>query len=694
MRFIRCMKFRSILLLAFITQRAAAQNTPSADSSVMLQNVIVSAYENNARLIDVPAAISLVNKADLNRFNNSTILSAMNNNPGVRMEERSPGSYRLAIRGSSLRSPFGVRDVKVYYDGIPYTDPGGNTYLNQLGFYNFQSVEIIKGPGSSLYGAGIGGVLLIKNDVPPFHPGAAVSYNTGSYNLQNVNTNIRLGTDNFHNIINYQHQSCDGYRDYTAMRRDVLTWDVISKVNEKSELQAHFLYADLFYQTPGGLNLQQYDSIPKSARLAAGPFPGSAQAKAAIYQKTFLAGFSYHHQYNDHWKNTTSVYAAYTDIKNPSIRNYELRSEPHFGGRTIFQFNKKTGNSTFTFNGGAEFQQSFNTQRDYGNRNGVSDTLQTDDQVFNDQGFIFAEGNLQLPHGWTVTAGASINKYGLNFTQRSDVPPTHDTRDFNNEVTPRIALLKEVSKNISVYGSIARGFSSPTLAEILPSTNVFNTTLQAESDLDYEIGARGSFLNDRVYFDVNAFYYKLKNAIVQLQDPGGADYFDNAGSTKQKGLETFISWDVIKNAPSLIDRLSVHVSDTWYDFHYSVYKELGVDYGGKQIPGVSPQTFTAGVDINTIPGIYLNANYFYSSSIALNDANSAYASSYGLLGTRLGYKTDSQKKFQWEIFAGADNLLDAKYSLGDDINAAAGRYYNPAPGRNYFAGIILEFNQR
>ena len=210
------------LLFHFISR--AQQESPD---TVALQEVIVKAYENNRKLIDVPAAISLVSSTDLNRYNNTSILSAMNNNPGVRMEERSPGSYRLSIRGSSLRSPFGVRNVKVYYDGIPYTDPGGNSYLNQLGFYNIQSVEIIKGPAGSIYGAGTGGVLLIRNDANKFHPGISASYIAGSYNLTNLNTSVRFGTEDSHNTINFTHQESNGYRDHTALRRDVVTWDAV-----------------------------------------------------------------------------------------------------------------------------------------------------------------------------------------------------------------------------------------------------------------------------------------------------------------------------------------------------------------------------------------------------------------------------------------------------------------------------------
>ena len=122
-------------------------STALADTlaSKTLQEVMVKAYEHNRKLVEVAAPVCLISNAQLNRFNNISIFPALNENPGIRMEERSPGSYRLNIRGSSLRSEFGVRDVKIYFNEIPLTDPSGNTYLNQLSFYNFQSVEIIKG---------------------------------------------------------------------------------------------------------------------------------------------------------------------------------------------------------------------------------------------------------------------------------------------------------------------------------------------------------------------------------------------------------------------------------------------------------------------------------------------------------------------------------------------------------------------
>jgi iron complex outermembrane receptor protein len=122
------------------------------------------------------------------------------------------------------------------------------------------------------------------------------------------------------------------------------------------------------------------------------------------------------------------------------------------------------------------------------------------------------------------------------------------------------------------------------------------------------------------------------------------------------------------------------------------FKQSTTDFSGKQLPSIAPQTAAAGFDIVTKKGIYSNLTYFYSDPIALNDANSDFASSYNLLGERLGWKKMLSKKTQLDLFIGGENLFNVTYSLGNDINAAGGRYYNVAPGRNFFGGASLHFN--
>src|SRR5665213_370596 len=291
---------KKILILFLVcSYTVSAQTTNDTDTIKTLENVIVKAYEQNRRLIDVAAPISVTGQAQLNRFSNMSILPALNIIPGVSMEERSPGSYRLNIRGSSLRSPFGVRDVKIYLNDIPLTDPSGNTYLNQLSFYNFNSIEIIKGPASSLYGAGIGGAMLIHTLPSAWQQGVSAAYTIGSFNTNNVNVNVKTGDADHENSFNYSRQTSDGYRQQSGMRRDIGTWESVLKASDKQTLHAYMSYSDLYYQTPGGLTLAQYNANPKQARPGSGSQPGAVQNKAAIYQKTFLTGFSNEYEFND-----------------------------------------------------------------------------------------------------------------------------------------------------------------------------------------------------------------------------------------------------------------------------------------------------------------------------------------------------------------------------------------------------------
>ena len=677
----------------FISYTASAQTTNNTDSIKTLENVIVSAYEQNRSLIDVAAPVSVTGQAQLNRFGNMSILPALNITPGVSMEERSPGSYRLNIRGSSLRSPFGVRDVKIYLNDIPLTDPSGNTYLNQLSFYNFNSIEIIKGPASSLYGAGIGGAMLIHTLPAEWQQGISLGYTVGSFNTNSINVNVKAGDEDHKNSFSYSHQTSDGYRQQAKMRRDIATWESVLKVNNKQTLRSYMSYGDLYYQTPGGLTLAQYKADPKQARPGSGSQPGAVQNKAAIYQKTFLAGFSNKYELNDHWSTTTSLYGSYTDFINPGIRVYEFRKEPHFGGRSVFEYRKQMGKTVFQLDFGTEAQKGFFNTRDYSNRLGVADSLQSDDNLNNWQYMFFAQADLKLPHGWMVTGGVSLNKSAIQLVHLSSRPSTTQKRVFKNQLPPHIAILKQINKNISAYGSVARGFSPPTVSEVLRSDGLFGTNLQPEEGMDYEAGIKGTLLHNKIFFDISGFFFDLKNTIVQRIDADGVYYYVNAGSAKQKGIETYASYRFVDAPHQFINSAKVWASYAWHDFHYGSFKQVNDDFSKNKLPGAAPNVVVAGLDITSKAGCYLNVTYNYTDEIALNDANSAYAPSYNLLGARMGYKKGFNKKIGTEIFIGADNFFDTKYSLGNDINAALGRYYNAAPGRNYFAGIVFKFTK-
>jgi len=664
----------------------------SADSIKASQpfTVIVKAYEQNRRLLEVAGSVGVLGQTQLNRFGNNSLVPAINTLPGVRMEERSPGSFRINIRGSSLRAPFGVRNVKVYYNGFSLTDPGGNTYLNQLGFFNVQSLEVIKGPGSSLYGSGTGGVLLINSLPANGQTGFEVEQSVGSYGLSNTHIGVTVGNKSSLNSVQYQRVKSNGYRNHSAVDRQVLSWDA-SVQHNNNVLTVNMLYSDLSYQTPGGLNLAEFTTNPKAARPRVGAAPGAEQVKAAIYLKTFVAGASYQQVFSSRWQNTTSLYGAFAELKNPAIRNYGRNAEPHFGARTTLQYTSPIKNEQqITWQLGGEVQQAYNTVQVFRNKAGNPDSLLTNDEINNNQHFIFTQLSYQLKQ-WYFTAGLSVNKSAVTLLRTTNVPALSLKRSFDNQLTPRISALNKVTDNVSVYGSFAKGFSPPTIGELLPSGSAINADLNAETGYSTEVGTRGSAIQNRLAWDINFFLYRLTNTIVQRRDALGGDFFINAGASRQQGLETYVSYRLGKpTMNAAANETKVWSSITLNRFRYKDFKQLDNNFSGKAMPGVAPQYVTLGADWFSNFGLYVNATYQYSSRIALNDANTAYANAFNLLDVKTGYQCKAGKKIRFEVYAGVSNLLNETYSLGNDINAFGGRYYNAAAGRNYFAGLLVK----
>jgi iron complex outermembrane receptor protein len=686
----------SIALIFFCIDGHAQQDNPqSMTDSIFtpvthkLNEVTVKAYELNKTLLETPAAVNVINQQQFDQYNNTSILPAVNTTPGVRMEERSPGSYRFSIRGSTLESPFGVRNVKVYYNDIPYTEAGGNTYLNQLGFYNFQSLEIIKGPGSSIYGAGTGGVLLINSLEPAWDPGFNINYTGGSYNLSSTALELRIGDSTVKNSIRYQHLSGEGYRQQSSSRKDVLSWDTEMKHTRKSELDAHFLYGNLYYQTPGALTLSEYNNDPQLARPTVGTSPGAISSHAAIYQKTALAGFTYKQQFDKRWSNATTLFGDYSTQLNPNIRNYSRTSDPNYGGRTTVKFEKGFCKSVLQWLAGGEYVQGVYDDRTYNNINGNPQNLQIDQEINNAQLFGFTQVSLSLK-GWQITGGLSVNKVQAGLTTFSSAPDTQQTRTFTNQVAPRIAILRKVTADVSAYGTVEKGFSPPSIDELAPTGSQVNLNLNPEQGWNYELGGRAYTPDHKLFVDVSLFYFQLQQAIVQRRDSLGGDYYLNAGSTTQAGIEVWANYKIYTSYITFISSVNAYASYTGNDFHYHQFVQLNSNYSGKQMPGIAPNTVATGIYVNTKPGFYLNITNFYSDRIAMNDANTAYGNAYSDLGMRLGYKK-RLNHYLADLYIGADNLLDETYSLGDDINAAGSRYYNAAPRRNYFAGLSFNY---
>ncbi|MBD2754384.1 TonB-dependent receptor [Spirosoma validum] len=682
-----------------VLQAQTAPTPTSLDDTLQLNEVVVRGYATNRRLLETPASVGLLTRRDLNqRFGTPTLVPALNTLPGVRADERSPGSYRLAIRGSAIRSPFGVRNIKTYWNELPLTDAGGNTPLNALDVRALGRIEVIKGPSGSLYGAGTGGTVLFSGLAVPANKSLVeVSALTGSYGLYGNGLSVQTGKNNSAISLNYNHLQSDGYRDQSAVVRDNLSLTGSFSVSPKRTISVLGLYSDLHYQTPGGLTLAQYQANPRASRPATATLPSSAAQQAGIYQKVGYLGLSHEYRWNDRIQNTTVVYGSSTDFANPFITNYERRTDQGLGGRTITQIRLPNGPLPTTFTVGAELLRTFTVDRNFGNRGGVADTIQTDEELIARQSTVFAQAETELPARFRLTAGLSRNDVRYGFTRfpvrsAGAVPATLLNRNFSPVWLPRVALLRTFGQNLSAFVSVSTGYSAPSSQEIRPSAGGFNTTLNPERGTSYEVGLRGSAANGRFQFDVSAYDLQLTETIVRRSDAAGAEYFVNGGHIDQQGLETQLSYSFIlpsATSPQLFNLLRLWYSMTLTDYRFRDYQQGTTDLSNNRVPGVAPTTLVTGIDAETRLGLYAHVTFQYLNDFPLNDGNTVMSDPTRLLQATLGFRHSLGQHWTLDLYASGDNLLDQTYSLGYDLNAVGNRYYNASPARNVLGGIRL-----
>ena len=686
----------------------AAQQSPSASDTLnahALPGATVVGYGQRLPLRRTAAAVGVVDNTIIQRFNENSLASAVNTLPGVRLEERATGSYRISVRGSTLRSPFGVRNVKMYYFDIPFTEANGTSPLNILDPAQLGRIEVLKGPAGSVYGAGTGGVVRLENR-RPISTGAAsqgqaqVGYSVGSYGLRRFTASAEASRANGdYWRAQYAHQQLHGYRQQSALRRDVFALDGQVSPSDRQTLAVHALYTDLYYQLPGGLTRAQYEQDPRQARPGTAAAPGTVAQQASYASQTGLLGLTHEYRFSEHFRSTTTLYGRSTNVQTPYLVDWERDAILGGGGRVALNYRGLLAGRTLRVQGGGEFQASFTDSRSYQNVGGAPTTLRYDDEITTRTGFVFAQADYELPAGFLLTAGASYNRLRYQIARISSAA-TNPTgygvaRDFQPQVSPRLALLKEITPQISAYASVSTGFSPPTEAELRPSDGTISRDLQAERGTSYEVGSRGTLLGGRLIFDVALFDFELKNTIVSRSDAQGIQLFANTGDTRQRGAEVAASgwlWQPATpaNAASPAAGLRAWASYAYNRFRFGSYESAtGQQYGGNQLTGTAPHTLSAGLDFSQALGFYLSPTVGHQSTLPLNDANTDYAVGYWVFSSRVGWRRTLASRLSLDVYGGVENAGDRRYSLGNDLNAFGGRYFQPAPGRNYYAGALV-----
>jgi len=650
-------------------------------SAMNLSGVSVSAFDTERPLLQQAASVSRVTEQDLLRFNESSPVLAFNQKAGIRIEERAPASYRISIRGSSLRSPFGVRNVKVYWNEVPFTAPDGTTALNLLDLSNIRTAEVIKGPSGSVYGAGNGGAISLFSQAQVDENRISSEYLLGDFGLSRYRLGIsqQLGDGGIE--ASYVRQESDGYRDHSGVKRQVVQMSGYFPVSEKQELRTQLLVSDLQYQIPGALNATQLASNPKQAR------PGSVGQNSSIAQQSLLLSLGHTYRHSEQLSSSTTVYLNTNAFENPFILDYKKELGFGYGTRTKISYNTQLGGKSLRLLAGGEWQKSITQAQNFGNRAGKADTIRFADQLTASQGFLFQQAELQFNSKLLLTLGLSENFSSFQIDRQVDAGGGKkglQTRTFAPILVPRVALNYQFNPSMSVYGSISSGFSPPTIDEVRTNEGSVNLDLEAEKGTNYEVGYRLG--KERFTMEVIAYYFQLQETITTYANANGVVLFQNAGATDQKGVEASLDYALLRNSKGFVRDLLFGTAYTGQFFTFENYQKRGQDFSGNALTGVPKHNLVSRMDLRTRVGLYLNFTHQFTEEIPLDDANTVYQDAYSLVNLRLGW-VKQLGNWNLEIFAGVDNLLDATYSLGNDLNAFAGRFYQPAPTRNGYGGV-------
>ncbi|PPL03519.1 TonB-dependent receptor [Parapedobacter indicus] len=644
-----------------------------------------------------PGSIALLTADDIQRGSGMSLQSALNTVPGVRMDQSTLSDSRISIRGNGVRSPWGSRAIKVYINDIPVTETDGTTRIEALDVNNIGRVEVIKGPASSIYGAGTAGVINFQLQRAPYgERSLEVSGLTGSYGLNRTATTFRSGGDKVNSYVAYGWQEYNGYRLHSNDMRRFITGNFQFFPNDKQIITVLVSRTTQHSQIPGALTQTQVSENPLQANVT------NVDKQAGRYQNWTRVGIGQQYRLSDKLTNSTSLFSYFYDLNHPLAYAYIRNYYQSYGGRTRFTYDPGFNMFTTVFTVGAEFNQGLTKGSQYVNEHGLEGAINANIDNQNTFYSLFYQSETALGPKTLLTLGLGVNS--LQYRVRDYLAPGQSgVKRFDPQATPRIALSHTFHEALSLHASVSTGFTPPTGSEIKTVDGSINPLLQAEKAVNYELNAKGGLLRSRLSYDLAIFRMDMSGELIAQAVQQGITIYHNAGKTGHRGAELALSWLAVDEADSRwIQRLRPFAAITYSDFTFIDYKIHDADdrvtdvFDGNRLTGIAPWVINAGIDFNTKMGLYVNCNYLYNDHLPLNDANTVHHPAYHLLNTKIGYARVIRKRFKAEIYGGVDNLLNQRYSSFVALNAVAygggqPAFYNPSPDRSGYGGLNVSF---
>lgn len=681
--------------LALAAALAAAQPAPPA------QTVVVTGSARAQALVDAPYAISVIDADTLREAGPLINLSeAMARVPGLVVNNRHNYAQDLQIsaRGFGARAGFGVRGLRIYADGIPATMPDGQGQVAHLDLAGAERIEVLRGPFSALYGNSSGGVIALFT-APVKRDEAEAALDAGSFGLRQARVGVAAKLGGGLDVrANAAVVDSEGFRPQSAAHRTLgnlrLGW--------QGAADSLVLLASDHHQRaqdPLGVNRTQFTVDPRST---------AGQALEFNTRKTLSqsqVGLQWRHRFGSGSddglrESTLMVYEGRRAVTQWLAIPASTQSPPRHGGGVVDfdrAYRGAEGRLSWRFGGadaviGLNAESQDDDRRGYLNyvdsdntrRFGVTGALRRDERNRADTREGFAQIDWPFGEAWALAAGVRSGRIVLRADDHYLSNGNDSGRLEYRYTNPVLGLRWTVQPGWVLHAGAARGFESPTLAELAyrpDSAGGFNDRLKGQSSRQIELGSkwRAGRFGSGFELDAVLFAIETTDEIGVLTNAGGRSSFQNTGRTRRHGAEASLGWQI---DPTLRLQLAAHALRATYRDGFLTCAGVPCTAptlpvpAGNRIAGAPSAGAYAKLawQPGLLPGSFA-IEWRAMGRTPVNDANSEFASGYALVNLRWSHRIALGAADALELLARIDNAADRRYAGSVIVNDANGRFY-------------------
>lgn len=687
------MRRRHLPLLSALLVGAA-----QADADVTLEPTVVSGSRSEAAGFDLPFSVDSLDRQQISDgqpgINASEVLQRV---PGLVVQNRQNYAQDLQIssRGFGARSTFGVRGIKLLADGIPASTPDGQGQAATFDLDTAERIEVLRGPMATLYGSNAGGVIQLFSRDGEGPPQLAAGSAFGSDGLRRERLSAEGGNEQGGFLVDSSRFDTDGYRDHSAAWREQNFAKLHLKPDADSRLA--LIYSDLNQQSddPLGLSWDAYKADPRGVVPAALQF----NTRKSIDHRQF--GLNYERYFGEARLQSTLYTGTRRVVQYQAIPASAQANPKHSGGVIDFDRDFHGGSlrwlqpvealpGEFEWVAGLDYDVSEDDRQGYenfvGSQLGVKGRLRRDeiDTVTSLDPYLQATWKLEA---WTLQAGLRHNRVEAEVDDRYlSNGDDSGSRTFQQN-TPAIGVMYAFSPGLHGYLSAGKGFETPTMTELAytPGGSGFNLGLEPATSTQYEAGLKARF-GDATRLNLALFQIETEDELVVASASGGRTTYQNAAQTLRRGVELALEHEL--DAHWQVSLAYTRLSATYDAAFVSNGQPVAK---GRHLPGVPDTTLYGELAWTPRDGINSALEGLYRSKVYVDDSNQAKpAPSYAVFNWRTRFE---QQLDHWTFgqTLRLDNLLDRQYIGSVIVADSNGRYYEPAPGRSWYAGADMAY---